>query len=180
MTTPWHGYSMPNGPLLAHLMKQLEAAIPACEHISSNVCASLVKHTVMSPSSTLTLQTTHPHTSHYTHTLHPHPLHTTHTLHTHIPPTLKPHTPHTLHPHTPPTLHTHTLHTHSTHTLHPHTPPTHSTYTLHPHTPPKCVSCHTGSVCFPVLAVDLYRGLEPLSLSVYTATVPSYNPTAMR
>ena len=134
--TTWHGYSTPNGPLLAHLMKQLEAAIPACEHISSNVCASLVKHTVMSPSSTLTLQTTHPHTSHYTHTLHPHPLHTTYTLHTHIPPTLKPHTPHTLHPHTPPTLHTHTLHTHtppthSTLTLHPHTPPTHSTHTLH-------------------------------------------------
>ena len=147
MTTPWHGYSMPNGPLLAHLMKQLEAAILACEHISSNVCASLVKHTVMSPSSTLTLQTTHPHTSHSTPT------------------------PSTLY-HTPPT--------HSTHTLHPHTPPPHSTHTLHLHTPPKCVTCHTGSVCFPVLAVDLYRGLEPLSLSVYTATVPSYNPTAMR
>ena len=146
MTTPWHGYSMPNGPLLAHLMKQLEAAISACEHISSNVCASLVKHTVMSPSSTLTLQTTYPHTS----------------LSTHTPSTLY----HTLHPLSTP--------------LPPHTPPTHSTHTLHLHTPPKCVSCHTGSVCFPVLAVDLYRGLEPLSLSVYTATVPSYNPTAMR
>ena len=162
MTTPWHGYSMPNGPLLAHLMKQLEAAIPACEHISSNVCASLVKYTVMSPSSTLTLQTTYSHTSHpHTHNL------TTHSTHT--PPA---HSTHTLHPHIP--------HSSTLHTLHPHTPPTQSTHTHSTHTPPKCVTCHTGSVCFPVLAVDLYRGLEPLSLSVYTATVPSYNPTAMR
>ena len=146
MTTPWHGYSMPNGPLLAHLMKQLEAAIPACEHISSNVCASLVKHTLMSPSSTLTLHTTYPHTSlsthtpstHSTHTLHPHtpPTHSTHTLHLHCHVTFfHPHTPHNLSTHF--TLHPHTIHTlpHSPPTLHP-TPPTHSTHTLHTHTPP--------------------------------------------
>eukprot|EP00966_Prymnesium_polylepis_P153183 3538561-Prymnesium_polylepis.1 len=55
-------------------------------------------------------------------------------------------------------------------------------------TPPICAACRarhtcqatsqTGSVCLPVLTVDWYIGVMLSSRTSYTATVPSYRPTA--
>lgn len=38
-----------------------------------------------------------------------------------------------------------------------------------------CHTCQTGSVCFPVLAVDRYKAFPTLSLTLYTATLPETN-----
>ena len=41
-------------------------------------------------------------------------------------------------------------------------------------------TCHTGSVCFPVLTVHCRIGRFTLFRTSYTITLPSYRPTASR
>ena len=44
----------------------------------------------------------------------------------------------------------------------------------------ESLTCHTGSVCLPVLTVDAKIGRLILFRTSYTRTVPSYRPTASR